>query len=100
MLADLAARTVQDRIDYHKRLLGEAAATYAQQDDRVRRLVDTDGDGEADQVTVVADGFNHLEEGTGAGVLVRGNKIYYTCIPKLWQLSDDDDDGKAESEPR
>ena len=96
LLADLAAQTVQDRIDYHKRLLGEAALTYAQHDDRVRRLQDTDGDGKADESVVVANGFNRLEEGTGAGILVRGSDIYYTNIPKLWKLVDEDDDGVAE----
>jgi quinoprotein glucose dehydrogenase len=96
LLSDLAATTVQDRIDYFKRLLGDAAITYAQQDDRVRRLVDSDGDQKADQSTVVANGFNHLEEGTGAGVLANGNDVYYTCIPKLWKLVDADDDGVAE----
>lgn len=94
--ADLSATTVQDRIDYHKRLLGESAITFAQQDDRIRRVIDTDGDHKADQVTTVANGFNHLEEGTGAGVLAVGNDIYYTCIPKLWKLVDADDDGEAE----
>ncbi|MGB7343834.1 MAG: PVC-type heme-binding CxxCH protein [Pirellulaceae bacterium] len=96
VLADLAAETVQDRIDYHKRLLGDAAITYAQHDDRIRRLTDSNGDGIADQSHVLANGFNHIEEGTGAGVLVRGNDIYYTCIPKLWKLVDKDDDGKAD----
>ena len=89
-------KTVQDRIDYHKRLLGEAAVTYAQHDDRIRRIEDTDRDGVADKSTVVANGFNRLEEGTGAGVLARGDDIYYSCIPKLWKLSDNNDDGAAE----
>jgi quinoprotein glucose dehydrogenase len=96
LLADLAAKTVQDRIDYHKRLLGDAAITYAQQDDRIRRLQDTNGDGVADESIVVADGFNRLEDGTGAGVLARGKDVYYTCIPKLWKLIDADGDGKAD----
>ena len=96
VLADLAAETVQDRIDYHKRLLGEAAITYAQHDDRIRRIEDSDGDGKADRSYVVANGFNRLEEGTGAGVLVRGSDIYYTCIPKLWKLIDKDDNGVAD----
>ena len=96
LLADLAATTVQDRIDFHKKLLGDAAITYEQHDDRIRRLTDSNGDGKADQSHVVADGFHHLEEGTGAGVLVRGSDIYYTCIPKLWKLVDKDDDGKAD----
>ena len=94
---DLAAKTVQDRIDYFRELLGDAAITYAQQDDRIRRLVDTDGDGKYDDQTVFASGFNHLEEGTGAGVLAIGNSVYYTCIPKLWKFDDRDDDGEAES---
>ena len=94
--ADLAAQTVQDRIDYHKRLLGDAAVTYAQHDDRVRRLEDSDGDGKADRSYVLANGFNRLEEGTGAGILVRGSDIYYTCIPKLWKLIDRDDNGVAD----
>ena len=96
LLADLAAKTVQDRIDYHKRLLGEGAITYAQHDDRIRRISDTDSDGIADQSVVVADGFHHLEEGTGAGVLSVGNAVYYTCIPKLWKLVDEDQDGAAD----
>ncbi len=95
-IADLAAETVQDRIDYHKELLGEAAVTYAQHDDRVRRLDDSDGDGKADRSYVVARGFNRLEEGTGAGILVRGQDIFFTNIPKLWKLIDKDDDGSAD----
>ncbi len=94
--ADLAAQTVQDRIDYHQQLLGDAAVTYAQHDDRVRRLEDTDGDGKADNSYVLANRFNRLEEGTGAGILVRGSDIYYTCIPKLWKLVDKDDNGVAD----
>ena len=96
LLADLAAETVQDRIDYHKKLLGDAAITYAQHDDRVRRAVDTDGDGRVDSSTVLASGFNRIEDGTGAGVLARGSDVYYTCIPKLWKLIDQDDDGIAD----
>ena len=96
VLADLAAQTVQDRIDYHKRLLGDAAITYAQHDDRVRRLEDSDGDGKADRNYILASGFNRLEEGTGAGILVRGTDIYYSCIPKLWKLTDRDDNGVAD----
>ena len=96
LLADLSAETVQDRIDYHKRLLGEGAVTYAQHDDRIRRVEDSDGDGKADRSYVLASGFNRIEEGTGAGVLARGDDVYYTCIPKLWKLSDKDDDGIAD----
>jgi quinoprotein glucose dehydrogenase len=96
LMADLSAQSVQDRIDYHRRLLGDEAEQYAQHDDRIRLVEDTDGDQVADRATIFADGFNALEEGTGAGVLARGNQVYYTCIPKLWLLTDADGDGQAE----
>ncbi|TVP97892.1 MAG: glucose dehydrogenase [Planctomycetaceae bacterium] len=96
LLADLASQTVQQRIDYHKRLLGEKAVEFTLHDDRVRRLRDTTGDGRADEAIVVADSFNRLEEGTGAGILVRGNELFFTCIPKLWKLIDDTGDGRAD----
>jgi quinoprotein glucose dehydrogenase len=94
--ADLAAQTVQDRIDYHKRLLGDEAKTYTEQDDRIRLLVDTDNDGRADEVSVYAEGFHQLEDGTAAGVLARGKNVYLTCIPKLYNLIDNDGDGRAD----
>ncbi len=96
LLADLAAQTVQDRIDYHRRLLGADADKYTQHDDRIRLVEDTDGDQVADRATIFAEGFNGLEEGTGAGVLARGDQVYFTCIPKLWLLTDTDGDGQAE----
>ncbi|WP_237607310.1 PVC-type heme-binding CxxCH protein [Roseimaritima sediminicola] len=96
LLSDLSAKTVQDRIDYHKRLLPDEGASYTEEIDRVRRLVDEDGDGKADQVTTFAEGFNRLEEGTLAGVLARDQSVYLTCIPKVWKMLDSDDDGKVD----
>ncbi len=93
---DLAAQTVADRLAYIQRHLKEKAVDYTRQDDRIRLLEDTSGDGKVDKATVFASGFNKIEEGTGAGVLVRGNDAYYTNIPNLWRLSDKDGDGKAD----
>ena len=97
LLADLAAMSVQDRIEYHKRLLGKKVNDYTAHDDRIRMLEDTDKDGLSDRATIFAENFNKLEDGTGAGILVRGTQAYFTCIPKLWQLTDADQDGIAES---
>ena len=97
LLADLSSRTVQDRIDYHHRLLGPAAADWELQTDRLRRVYDDDGDGRADRSSIFATGFHSLEEGTGAGVLQHRGDTLYTCIPRLWRLGDADDDGVAES---
>lgn len=94
--ADLAAMTVEDRIRFHRELLGAKAIEYEQKDDRIRLLKDVDGDGKYETSLVFADHFNRIEDGTGAGVLVRGNDAFYTCIPKLWKLTDDNNDGVAD----
>ena len=96
LLDDLAAQTVEDRLAFFKKHLGDDVKKYALEHDRIRLLEDTDGDGKADKSTVFADGFNAIEDGTGAGVLSINGKVIYTCIPKLWQLADKDGDGKAD----
>lgn len=93
---DLAAQTVEDRVAYHKQHLPNEGAEYTKYDDRIRLLRDIDGDGRADVATVFADRFNNIEDGTGAGVIEHDGKVYYTCIPHLWQFSDADDDGIAD----
>jgi quinoprotein glucose dehydrogenase len=94
---DLASQTVADRRDYHLKHLGDKAAEYAKYDDRIRLLVDSDGDGSADEARVFAAGFNQLVDGTGAGVLARRGDVYFTCIPKLYLLQDKNRDGVADT---
>ena len=96
LAADLAAQTVDDRLAYHLRLLGEKARDWVVETDRLRELADTDGDGRADRSTVFAAGFNRLIEGHGAGVLARRGDVYYACIPNLWRMRDTDGDGVAD----
>ncbi len=93
---DLSCRTVEDRIAVMKRRLGKRADSYAVHHDRIRLLEDTTGAGKADRSTVFADGFHHLEDGLGAGVLARGKDVWYTCIPNLWLLRDSKGTGKAD----
>ncbi|NCY03894.1 MAG: glucose dehydrogenase, partial [Planctomycetia bacterium] len=97
--ADLAAQTVEDREAYHRRLLGDKAADYERADDRVRLLVDADGDGVADTASVFAAGFNGLVEGTAAGILARRGDVFLTCIPSVYRLRDVDGDGRADATP-
>lgn len=96
LIDDLAAKTVQDRIAFFKKHLKDDVKKYTLEHDRIRLLEDTDGDGRADKATVFADGFNAIEDGTGAGLLAVGGKVFYTCIPKLWLLSDTNGDGRAD----
>lgn len=95
--ADLAAETVEDRLAYFKQFLGDKLADYTREHDRIRRLVDTNGDGVADKATVFADGFNDPLDGTGAGVIVRGDDVFYACIPHVWRLRDTNGDGVADT---
>ena len=88
LLHDLAARTVEDRLAYIKKFAGDKIGRYTQFEDRITLVEDTDGDGKADTSKVFAGGFNDILDGTGASVIVRGNDVYYTCIPHLWLLRD------------
>ena len=94
---DLASRSVADRVAmYRKFFKPEEFARYSKQEDRIRLVEDTDGDGKADKATVFADGFRLPETGLAAGVLARGKDVYFTCIPDLWLLRDTDGDGRAD----
>ena len=97
--ADLASQSVEDRLAYHRRLLGDKAREWEAHDDRVRLLVDTNRDGVADTATVFAEGFNGLIEGTAAGILARRGDVFLTCIPSLYRLRDLDGDGRADATP-
>jgi quinoprotein glucose dehydrogenase len=94
--ADLACRTVADRVAMYQKYLGKQFAEFDQQHERVRRIVDRDQDGRADHATVFADGFNDPAAGIGAGVLARRDTLWYACIPWLWKLRDRNGDGRAE----
>jgi len=96
LIDDLAAQSVADRRAYILKHHPEAAQKYTQHDDRIRMLVDTDGDGKADQDTVFSSGYNDIVEGTGAGVLALDGSVYYTNIPHVWKLKDVDGDGVAD----
>lgn len=93
---DLAARTVEDRYNYVKKFLGDKINDYTKFDDRIKLLIDSDGDHVADRDSVFANRFNEVVAGTGAGVLSYRGKVYYTCIPDLWLLEDKNGDGQAE----
>ncbi|MCP4836147.1 MAG: hypothetical protein GY895_15440, partial [Phycisphaera sp.] len=97
---DLQSETVEDRLDYMRRWAHKfegGMASYSSHPDRVRRAVDTDGDGLIDESTIFAGGFQDPLDGIGAGVMVVDGEVWYANIPHLWRLSDEDRDGVAES---
>jgi hypothetical protein len=69
LLQDLQLESIEERIAMFRRFMGDEAARWETEHDRIRLLRDTDGDGVFDSDTVFADGFSNLEDGTGAGVL-------------------------------
>ena len=93
---DLAAQSVADRIAYIKKHVKNAEVEYTKHDDRIRLLLDNDGDGKADKNSIFAKHFNQIEMGTGAGVLSFRDKVYYTCIPDVWMIEDTNGDGVSE----
>lgn len=94
--ADLACRTVADRVAKYHRFLADELPRYAAYSERVQLLVDDDRDGVVDRSTVFADGFDDLACGILAGVLPHDGSVYVTNIPNLWQLRDGDGDGVAD----
>ena len=94
---DLACKTVADRVAMKRRHAEDFHEEYELASEQVRRIVDSDGDGVADESTVFATGFDDPAAGIGAGLLPRGSDVYYTCIPDVWRLTDADDDGVAEA---
>lgn len=93
---DLAARSIEDRLAYIRKHAGPDLKAYTTEHDRLRLLVDRDADGRFEVSTIFADGFNGVLDGIGAGVLARNGDVFYTCIPHLWRLRDDNDDGMAD----
>jgi len=56
------------------------------EEERIRRVVDSNQDGTADTSEVFAGGFNGITSGVAAGVLAEGTNLWFTCIPDLWRF--------------
>ena len=98
---DLQALTVADRVAYLEKWKDKRANGmdfYREKEDRVRRSIDSDGDGVYDASTIFAGPFNDVADGIGAGVMTIGDEVWYTNIPHLWRLVDEDGDGVAETQ--
>ena len=99
LLDDLGLETVDDRLamyEKHKDRRQGGMDYYSAHDDRLARLIDTDGDGILDSRNLFTAGYTAPLDGTLAGVLVEDGKAWITNIPHLWLATDADDDGVAE----
>lgn len=95
---DLASKSVEDRVAMLRKYEGGRISKYTEESDRLRLIVDTDGDGRADKSTVFSEGYNNIPDGIAAGVLARKGEVYFANIPDLWLLQDKDDDGVADTQ--
>lgn len=97
LMDDMAAQTTADRAAMHEKWKDKLPLeTVTSKSEKIRVLVDTDGDGVADKKEIFSDKFDDLLDGIAAGIMAFEGKIYFACIPKLWVLSDDDGDLKAD----
>lgn len=94
---DLASQTTADRLAmYQKWYHKHPPEHYTKHSEKIRMLIDEDGDGAADKHTVFAEQFNAPLDGTAAGIFSYEGNVYFACLPNIWLLNDDDDDGVAD----
>ncbi|HBE68966.1 MAG TPA: hypothetical protein DDW52_12530 [Planctomycetaceae bacterium] len=65
--------------------------------ERIYRLEDTNGDGFADSITTFYEDFKTEVTGIAAGVVAHQGQVFATVAPDLWKLTDDDQDGVADT---
>ncbi|MFO0934930.1 MAG: c-type cytochrome [Gemmataceae bacterium] len=95
---DIAARSVEDRLAmYQKQYPGKKKYDgFEKNSEIVRKLWDSTGSGFADQSSIFSDGYNKPADGVAAGVLAKGNDVYFACIPSLYKLKDTKGENKAD----
>ncbi|MEO7297882.1 MAG: HEAT repeat domain-containing protein [Verrucomicrobiota bacterium] len=95
--ADLACRTVEDRLRMSEKFFGAEAKNLAGESEIIRFIEDLNGDGKADFSSVYADGFDTALDGIASGILARQGKVWFANIPNIWQLEGMDKSGHATS---
>ena len=97
LMDDISAQTTDDRVAMHEKwqekLPLEKLTTVSE---KIRVLIDSDGDGVADKAEIFAEQFNDLLDGTAAGIMAFEGRIYFACIPNIWMIEDNDGDLKSD----
>ncbi|MES2596858.1 MAG: PVC-type heme-binding CxxCH protein [Verrucomicrobiota bacterium] len=95
---DFQSQTVEDRTKLYASIPGRfPEGFFTNTADRLIRLEDRDGNGAADHRTLFSDQFHQPLDGIGFSVLPEDDGVYFTCIPSLWKLTDENDDGVADN---
>lgn len=113
---DVGMASVQQKRDFYRKVLAiggdqvEAAknvkdvngdGTHDWRDltvisEKIHRLVDSDGDGVADQINLFADDFQTEVTGIAAGVMHWDGSVWATIAPDVWKLTDTNGDGVSD----
>ena len=95
---DFQARSVADRAKIYEKFAHHfPEGWFTAVADRLIRLEDRDGNGAADHRSLFSDRFHEPLDGIGFSVLAEDDGVYFTCIPKVWKLTDANDDGIADT---
>ena len=95
---DFQSNTLADRLQLYEDFSDEIPMDwYTSVPERLIRLEDRDGNGVADARKVFSADFNETLDGIGFSVLAEEDAVYFTCIPALRKLTDENDDGVADT---
>lgn len=99
-LDELAINDLQGRLDLYDKWTKKGLfkeGHFTEYSERIQTLIDTDGDGKADEKKLYAGEFNHPLDGNGSSILLgMDGEMYFASIPHIWKLTDKDGDGVSE----
>jgi quinoprotein glucose dehydrogenase len=94
---DLANNTTEDRRKMlEKWSFKKPPNWYTLESEKIRIINGMNNEGIYTQSSIYADGFNDMLDGTGSGILIYGDTLYFECIPNLWILKDVASKSKAQ----
>ncbi|MEM1085603.1 MAG: HEAT repeat domain-containing protein [Verrucomicrobiota bacterium] len=97
LIDDIASSTVEDRRAMFEKWKDEFdEGHFTTRSEVIRRYTDQGDDGMFRTTEVFADDFKDALDGTAAGLFGFDGTVYLACIPNIYALRDNDDDGKAE----
>ena len=95
---DFQSKTLEDRLQLYEDFSEKIPMNwYTNVPDRIIQLEDRDGNGIADFRSVFSDDFNETLDGISFSILAERNAVYFTSIPALRKLTDNNKDGIADT---
>jgi quinoprotein glucose dehydrogenase len=104
LMEDLACRTTADRHNMLKRWADGGRfrefadfSHFTADAEKIRLLIDADGDGVAESGRIFSERFNSSVSGTAGGIMAWDDSIFFANIPSIWELKDSDYNGVPDS---